>query len=57
MDLALLSSADHSILTYGTFGMWGAMLAGGETVMPASHNVTKEQKEIVEADLKGWITL
>jgi hypothetical protein len=28
IDLALLAQANHSILTYGTFGMWGALLAG-----------------------------
>jgi hypothetical protein len=28
IDLALLSQANHSIMTYGTFGMWGALLAG-----------------------------
>ena len=32
--MALLSLADHSILSYGTFGMWGALLAGrGEVVV------------------------
>ena len=34
--MALLSFADHSILSYGTFGMWGAFLAGkGETLLPS----------------------
>ncbi len=37
IDLALLSLGNHSILTYGTFGMWGALLADGETVLPSSH--------------------
>ena len=35
--MALLSLADHSIISYGTFGLWGALLADrlktGETVM------------------------
>ena len=35
--MALLSLADHSILSSGTFGMWGAFLANrlqtGETIM------------------------
>ena len=31
----MLSLADHSILSYGTFGIWGALLAkGGEVVVP-----------------------
>ncbi|KAJ9595053.1 hypothetical protein L9F63_013650 [Diploptera punctata] len=32
-DLSLLASCNHSILDYGTFGTWGALLAGGETVL------------------------
>ena len=36
IDMALLSFADHSIRSYGTFGMWGAFLAGkGETLLPS----------------------
>ena len=32
--MALLSLADHSIISYGTFGMWGSLLANkGETIM------------------------
>ena len=41
--MALLSLADHSILSYGTFGMWGALLAGdGEVTLP---------KDIVQTDV------
>ncbi|KAL3279745.1 hypothetical protein HHI36_017253 [Cryptolaemus montrouzieri] len=32
LDLAVLSSCNHSIFDYGTYGQWGAILAGGETV-------------------------
>ena len=32
LDLAILSKCNHSILTVGAFGWWGAWLAGGETV-------------------------
>lgn len=32
LDLAILASCNHSIIDYGTFGIWGAILAGGETV-------------------------
>jgi hypothetical protein len=31
IDLALLSQANHSIMTYGTFGMWGSIKAGVDT--------------------------
>jgi galactoside 2-L-fucosyltransferase 1/2 len=57
VDLALLSLADHSILTYGTFGMWGALLAGGDVIMPDKYSVTKEQAEIAAANLEGWMVL
>ena len=32
-DLAVLAAANHSIFDYGTFGFWGAYLAGGITVI------------------------
>lgn len=32
IDLAILSFANHSIITVGTFGWWGAWLAGGDVV-------------------------
>lgn len=31
-DLAILSLCNHSIITSGTFGWWGAYLSGGKTV-------------------------
>lgn len=31
-DLALLSSCNHTIMTYGSFGFWGSFLAGGDVV-------------------------
>lgn len=31
-DLAVLSSCNHTIMTYGSFGFWGSYLAGGEVV-------------------------
>ena len=31
-DLCVLASSNHSIHTYGTFGMWGSLLAGGTVV-------------------------
>ena len=31
-DLAILSNCNHSIMTIGTFGWWGAWLAGGTTI-------------------------
>ena len=36
----MLSLADHSILSYGTFGIWGALLRkkDGEVVLPKLRN-------------------
>ena len=47
-DMALLSKCPHSIYDYGTYGFWGAYLAGGHTVLadyPTSR-VTKEAEII-----------
>ena len=59
-DLALLTLADHSILSYGTFGMWGALLAnGGEVALPTGYDTHRINKEINWAKtlglLKNWI--
>ena len=32
-DLCVLATSRHSVHTYGTFGMWGSLLAGGEAVV------------------------
>ena len=41
--MALLSLADHSIISHGTFGMWGALLANnGEIIM---------SKELLNTDI------
>ncbi|GIY00552.1 galactoside alpha-(1,2)-fucosyltransferase 1 [Caerostris darwini] len=31
-DLAVMAHCNHTIMTYGTFGFWGAYLAGGDVV-------------------------
>ena len=56
-DLALLAHANHSILSHGTYGMWGALLAGGETVLPGYYKKVKESREIDKAKLPGWVFL
>jgi galactoside 2-L-fucosyltransferase 1/2 len=30
-DLAIMAACNHSIIDYGTYGMWGAILSGGDT--------------------------
>ena len=55
MDMALLSLADHSIITYGSFGMWGAFLAGkGETLLPKDIIETDVGMAILRAKLNNW---
>jgi galactoside 2-L-fucosyltransferase 1/2 len=38
-DMAILAACNHTIITYGTFGLWGALLAGGATVMSSKAKV------------------
>ena len=60
-DLAVLVSCDHMIMTYGTFGVWAGLLAGGEVLMADEYGAQGSAKDIpgeVEdmklADLPGW---
>ena len=32
-DLAMLSSCNHVLMSYGTFGFWGGFLAGGQVLL------------------------
>ena len=63
-DLALLAACNHTILSYGTFGQWAALLAGGRTVISSTAALTKEGRELREAglgpgteDTSGWVWL
>ena len=57
-DLALLAACNHTILSYGTFGQWGALLAGGKVVISDTAAMTKEGRELMEGGLgahnSGW---
>ena len=35
-DLALISLGSHTIMSLGNYGLWGALLAGGEIVFPGT---------------------
>ena len=37
-DLCVLATSHHSVHTYGTFGLWGALLAGGDVVVAKGRN-------------------
>ena len=55
VDLALLSLADHSILSYGTFGVWGSLLAGrGETIIPKDAQKTGIGQQVAKAKIPDW---
>jgi hypothetical protein len=45
-------------MTYGTFGMWGALLAGGLVVYPVTHmKIETMIRYIRPADPKNFILL
>merc|ERR1711976_750083 len=37
-DMCVLANSNHSIHAYGTFGLWGSLLAGGDVVVPKGRN-------------------
>ena len=58
IDHALLRQANHSIMTYGSFGMWGALLnKGGEIVIPKSHIKYETLKYMLKANLSNIVIL
>ena len=62
IDMALLSLSDHSIISYGTFGMWGALLANnGETIMSKDFIKTDVGERVKEAvdrhNMTNWTFL
>lgn len=50
-DLATMSACNHSIIDYGTFGVWGAILAGGETLV---YNMSRHSSVRVAELLPQW---
>lgn len=50
-DLAVMAACNHSIIDYGTFGVWGAILASGETVV---YNISKHSSIRVSELLPNW---
>ena len=40
-DLAVLTSCQHSVVSHGTFGFWGAMLAEGDVIAPPNYQLLK----------------
>ena len=56
-DLALLSSCNHTVVGYGSFGLWGAVLAGGEVVIPQSIQLFRGTASETAARILGWTLL
>ncbi|KAK0088245.1 hypothetical protein PV325_012659 [Microctonus aethiopoides] len=50
-DLAVLSTCNHSIIDYGTYGSFAAILAAGETVV---YNVTAYFSTMIAEVLPNW---
>jgi galactoside 2-L-fucosyltransferase 1/2 len=44
-DLAIMAACNHSIIDYGTYGMWGAILSGGDTFV---YNLTNSHDSALE---------
>ena len=40
MDFLLLTQTNHTIYDYGSFGFWGAVLAGGTTMLADGYRFT-----------------
>ena len=47
--------ANHSICTYGTFGLWGVLLGQqGEVVMPKEYKTLEPNQKNVDAVFHNW---
>jgi galactoside 2-L-fucosyltransferase 1/2 len=53
-DLALVAACNHSIIDYGTYGMWGAILSGGDTFV---YNLTNSGAFVLASLLPNWYIL
>ena len=40
-DLCVLASSDHALITYGSFGLWGAILSRGDVIAAKGTNNQK----------------
>lgn len=57
-DMALLAACNHTIISYGNFGFWGAYFGGGggEVILAGnlSHTPTELQHSISKANISNW---
>ena len=57
-DLCVLASCDHSVFAYGTFGLWGSLLAGGNVIVSKGRNnetLTEEDEIYLRSTMPGWL--
>jgi len=50
-DLAIMAACNHSIIDYGTYGVWGAILSGGDTFV---YNLTNGGAFVLASLLPNW---
>jgi galactoside 2-L-fucosyltransferase 1/2 len=53
-ELAVMVACNHSIIDYGTYGMWGAILSGGDTFV---YNLTNGGAVALASLLPNWYIL
>jgi len=53
-DFAVLAACNHSLIAYGSFGVWAALLAGGEVTLPASITQFTGTTSQISALQFGW---
>lgn len=41
VDLVVLALCNHTIMDYGTFGMWAGLLAGGKIILPVGYSAVR----------------
>ena len=57
-DMSTLSHCNHTIVDYGTFGTWVAMLAGGRSVWPSDYSkIPRYQPAVMVNQFPKWIFL
>jgi galactoside 2-L-fucosyltransferase 1/2 len=50
-DLAIMAACNHSIIDYGTYGVWGAILSGGDTLV---YNLSKTVAFALASVAPNW---
>ena len=42
MDLAVLAACNHSVVSHGSFGFWGALLSGGDVIAHRNYVISPQ---------------